>query len=336
MELQTTTLNDFVALADIMFEKAKSSVPQYARASGLFQVEPVPANSGEQKKYSEIDLEEYADVKGEGDQAKRAKVQLGYNKTVTAYRVAKDIGITYEMRTRNKYLDVIRRLTNLGKLAPNRLDLDLSHRIGFGTATSMTDKNGRTVDLTLGDGFQLFYSAHTLAGSSTTYRNRLAGNPSISRGSLEGLERLITEETYNHLGEKVTAEFDILFTSDDPVAVNIAREYLQATAKVDATNDSTPNVYQGKYRHVVLPRLATDANGAPDSTKRGYFGIASSSRSTAHLAVWEEPHLKTPPAEGKSNEEFSTDDWNFGVRGGWGICIVEGSWIKFSSGDGAA
>jgi len=58
--------------------------------------------------------------------------------------------------------------------------------------------------------------------------------------------------------------------------------------------------------------------------------------STAYLGVHEEARLKTPPAEGKSNEEFSTDDWTFGTRGGYMIVIVSASWISFSSGDGAA
>jgi len=29
-------------------------------------------------------------------------------------------------------------------------------------------------------------------------------------------------------------------------------------------------------------------------------------------------------------------DWNFGVRAGYGIAIVNGVWVKFSSGDGVA
>ena len=335
MELNSLTLPVFTRLAGVIFEKAKESVQATARMSGLFQVEDVPANSGEVRDYTEIDLELYADTKGQGDQAARAKVELGYNRQVIVKRVAKDIGITYEMRAFNKYPDVVRRLTNLAQLVPNRIELDLQHRLGFGTATTYTDKDGITVNIAVGDGLALYSTAHLLTGTSTTYRNRLAGNPILSKGALEGMERLVTEEVLNNLGEKITASFDILWTTDDPATVNTALEYLNSVAAPDFANSGVTNVYKAKYRHVKLPLVATTATGAVDNTKRRYWGIASSSISDAHLGVWEAPHLKAPAAL-NAGEEFSTDDWNFGVRGGYGIGIVTGRWIKFSSGDATA
>jgi hypothetical protein len=129
--------------------------------------------------------------------------------------------------------------------------------------------------------------------------------------------------------------FDIIFSGDDPNTVNVIRELLQSTASVDAANAGVKNVYMGKYKHVILPRLATDKNGAVDATKRRYWGIASSMISSAHLGIWEEPRLKVP-ANLNAGEEFSTDSWNFGVRAGYGICVAGAAWIKFSSGDGTA
>lgn len=335
MELNTIALGDFVKLATVIFLKAADSVNQAARNSGLFRVETVPQNSGNTREYSEIDLEEYASLKTQSDQASRAKVQQGYSKVATLYRIAKDIGISYEMRTQNKYTEVIARLTNLGTLAANKMDLDLSHRITFGTATSYTDADGRTVDTTTGDTKALFATDHTVRGASTTYRNRLANNPVVSKGSLEGMEKLIVEETINQFGEKKAVTFDVLFTSDDPVTTNTVRELLRSTAAVSAPNAGVENVYQGKYRHVILPRLATTATGAVDTTKSKYWGLASTMMSNAYLGVHEEPRIKTP-TPGSNAEDFSTDDWNFGVRAGYFITVVSGQWIKFSSGDGTA
>ena len=337
MDLATTSLNVFVQLADVIFERALENADTPARSSGLFKVTSVSANTGEQHQYTEIDLELYADYKGEGSQAGRANVQQGYTKTLTAFRIAKDISITYEMRTRNRYPDVVNRLTSLANLAVRRMELDLSHRIGFGTATSYTDRDGRSISITTGDTLALFSTAHTLNGSTTTFRNRLAGNPVISRGALEGLERLAVEQTYNHLGELVPVTpgfYDILFTTADPTDVNAAREYLQSTAEVEGPNSGVINVYKGKYRHVMLPLLPTTAAGAIDTTKRHYWGIASSMFSTAHLDVWEESHLKTPSAD--QGEDFSTDDWLFGVRAGYGLAILNGNWLRVSTGDGSA
>lgn len=335
-ELNTVSLSDFVKLAGVIFEKHKENLGQEARQSGLFVEEAIPQNTGNLRDYNEADRNEYAKKKDQGDQAKRGKATVGYNKTMSAYRVAEDIGITYEMRTQNKYPDVISHLTSLADKAVNRMELDLSHRIGFGTATTYTDMDGDVVDISVGDALALFSTAHLLKQSATTYRNRLANNPQISRGAIEGMEKLIVEETLNQYGEKKVMTFDVLWTTDDPNSCNTAREYLQSTASVDpGANSGVINVYKGKYRHIVLPRVATDANGAVDSTKRKYWGLASSTHSTAHLGIWEPARLKIP-ADMNNGEEFSTDDWNFGVRTGYGICIVNGVWIKFSSGDGTA
>ena len=334
-DLNSLSLSVFTRLAGVIFGKALQMVDKNAQSSGLFVVESVPENSGETRDWTEIDLELYASNKAQGDQASRAKVQLGYNKLVTVKRVAKDIGITYEMRRFNKYPDVVRRLTNLAQLPMNRLELDLSHRIGFGTATSYTDKDGTVVDITTGDALSLFNTAHTLTGTSTTYRNRLAGNPILSKGALEGMERLVTEETLNNFGEKVTMPFDILWTTDNPADCNTALEYLNSVAAPDFANSGVTNVYKAKYKHVKLPLVATTAAGATDATKRRYWGIASSMMSDAHLGIWEAPHLKTP-AELNAGDDFSTDDWTFGVRAGYGIGIVTGRWVKMSSGDATA
>lgn len=335
MELNTISLNVFTRLAGVIFEKAKDKVEKAAQASGLFVIDNIPDNSGETRDYQEIDLELYADNKDQGDQAGRARVVLGFNKLVTVKRVAKDIGITFEMRRFNKYPDVIRRLTNLAQMPINRLELDLQHRIGFGTATTYNDKNGGSVDIAVGDALALFSTAHTLQGSSTTYRNILAGNPILSKGALEGMERLVTEATLNNFAEKITVPFDILWTTDDPATVNTALEYLRSVAAPDFANSGVENVYKAKYKHVKLGLVPTNADGSPDATKRRFWGIASRMISDAHLGIWEAPHLKTP-GNLNAGEEFSTDDWNFGVRSGYGIGIVTGRWIKMSQGNLAA
>ena len=335
MELNTISLSDFTRNATILFKAGVDSIDQVMRNSGIFKVMDVTENSGDTREFSEIDLEEYAEVKGQSDQAARAKVQQGYSKIAKAYRIAKDIGISYEMRTQNKYPEVVAQLTNLGSMASKRMDLDMSHRITFGTATSYVNKDGQTVDISVGDTFALFYTAHTLRASSSTYRNILANNPTLSRSALEGMEKLVVEQTFNQFGEKKAMTFDIIWTTDDPATVNMAREILRSTSNNTQNNPAVTNVYQGKYTHKILPRVATDANGFVDSTKATYWGLACSAMSSAYLGILEEPRLKSPAA-GNNGEEFSTDDWNFGVRAGYFVCVVGALWIKMSKGDGTA
>lgn len=333
--LNTISLSDFTKLANINFEKAITSLPAYARDSGMFKVVSMADHTGNSREFTEIDLEEYASVKDEGDQAAVARVQQGYTNTLTLKRYGFDQTITYEMRKYNKYEEVIARLTNLAQTVNNRLDLDLTHRITFGTATSYTDKDGRSVTISVGDGLALFSTAHTLRGSSSTYRNLLANNPQLSKGSLEAMEKMRVENTLNQFGEKKAMEADILFTTDDPNTCNTARELLQSTAEVSSPNSGVVNVYQAKYRHVKLPRLATDATGAVDSTKAKYWGLASSMYSSAYLGLNEEPHLNAPSV-GSNAEDVSTEDWTYTARIGYGITIVGANWISLSKGNGDA
>lgn len=334
-DLNTITLSDFVRNAQIKFLQGSDSVKMAMRESGIFRVEDVPQNTGNVREYTEIDLEQYASIKPEGEAHARAKVQQGYSKIAKIQRVSKEIGITIEMRTQNKYTEVVSRLTNLGSLAPNRMELDMSHRIGFGTATTYTNQEGMSVDISMGDTLALFSTAHTVRGTTTTYRNRLANNPQLSRGSLEAMEQIVVQETINQFGQKKSVPFDVLFTTDDPNTINTARELLRATAGVSAPNAGVPNVYQAKYTHVILPLVATDANGNVDSTKAKYWGLVSTMMSQAFLGMHEAPHLQTPEI-GNNGEDFSTQDWKFAVSAGYFVCVVSGIWIKASTGDGVA
>jgi len=332
-DLNTVSLPDFVKNAEIIFLKAQDSVPMNMRNSGIFRVETVAQNTGNVREYSEIDLEQYASIKPEGEQHAQARVQQGYSKVARLYRVSKVIGITYEMRTQNKYTDVVARLQNLGNLAPARMELDMTHRITFGTATSYTNADGIVVDISVGDTLALFSAVHTVRGASTTYRNILANNPQLSRGSLEAMEKLVVEETINQFGQKKALPFDVLYTTDDPNTVNTARELLKATAAVSAPNAGVPNVYQSKYKHVILPLLATDKDGNTDSTKAKYWGLASSQMSQAFLGIHEAPRMQSPAA-GNNGEDFMTQNWNFSVSAGYFVCVVAAQFIKLSKGDG--
>lgn len=334
-QLNTLTLPDFTSMVEYLWLESLKSVKSAARGSGLFKVSPFPANTGDTREFNEMDLQEYASIKDEGDDAEQALIQQGYTKTLYLRRFGKDIPITWEMRRRNKYEDVVQRVTNVAKMQANRMDLDLSHRLTFMASTSYTDLDGRTIDTSVGDGYALAYTAHTVRGSATTYRNILANNPQVSPGALENMQKMKVENTINQLGEKMAIDFDLLWTTEDPTTVNTVREILQSTAKISSPNEGVPNVQQGMYRHVILPRVATTAAGAVDSTKAKYWGIASSAMSTAHLSVEQEPMLDVPSV-GTNAEEFSTEDLTYKGRTSYGICIVNGTWGGFSKGDGSA
>ena len=335
-ELNTISFDDFTALARIKWIEGAMSIKNSMLNSGIVRRVEIPANSGDTRKFSEIDTNEYLSYKAEGDQAARGQVQQGYTKTMTVKRMAENVGITYEMRKFNKYPEVISALLEAGQKGWRTIDRDLSHRLTFATATAYVDRDGRTVATTCGDSLQLAYSAHTLKGSTTTYRNILANNPRLSKGSIEQAERLIVEQTYNNLGElKNDVDFGILFTTGDPNTVNTAREYLKSYSDPDAAHSGVINVNKGKYRHVIIPRMATTAAGSYDSDKRYYWGLVSSSLSSFFYGNWESPHLALP--KGNTNaEDIQTDDWDYRNRAAYGDVIVGANWIKMSLGDGSA
>jgi hypothetical protein len=332
MELNSISLGDFVKLAAVIWEKGRNSVPQVMRNSGFYNVSSIPQNTGNTRDFSEIDLEEYASTKGESAQSERAKIQQGYTKSMSMKRVSKDIGISVEMRTQNKYPEVIKKLTNLGALVTNRMDLDLAHRISYCTATSYTDKDGNSISIDMGDDLALASTVHKVRGSSTTYRNILANNPRLSKGALQAMRRLTVEETINQFGEKMTMSHDVLWTTDEPEDIDMAQEILKSTTNRDQANAGVINVDQARFRHIIFARVATTANGAVNSDKKNYWGIYSSANSQAHLGIWEEAHMKSPDG----SKDFSTEDWDFGSVGGFGIAIVSAAWCKFSKGNGDA
>lgn len=335
MDLSTINLSDFVRNAEIVWLKGKDSYMPVMRRSGMVREVSIPNNTGNTREFSEIDLEQYAKFKGERDEAKYAKVQQGYSKVGTLYRVAFAEAVTYEMRTQGKYLDVQQRLLNLLPTAMRRMELDLQHRITFATATTYTDMDGRTVDTAVGDTKALAVTDHAVRGSSTTFRNRLANNPQVSRGALEGMEKMRVENSINQFGQKVPVNDDILWTTDDPNTINTVRELLQSTASTESgANDGVQNVYRAKYRHVVLPLVATDKDGNVDSTKAKYWGLAASMRSALYLGVHEEPHV-IPATEG-DGKNVLTDDWIMNVRAGYMIVVPAAAWFSLSTGDATA
>lgn len=334
--LNSVSFEDAVDLINRKFEKALEPIEGSMRESGFVIVESVPANSGGTRRHKEaLQSEQYASRKTEGGQVVKTRVQQGYYKDTTSKTFSKSVDITYEMRKLGKYSEIRNAMDFIANVCPMRIDLDLSMHISYGTATSYTNQDGDTVDISVGDGLAPFSASHTLTGSATTYRNKLANSPQFSEGALELMEDLARTEIYNNLGEQMACEFDILFTTDKPQLVNAVRRLLQSTAQVSAANAGVSNVYRAKYNHVILRRIDMSASGAKDSTKANYWGLASSKYATFHLDVYGEPEMRTP-AVGNNGEDPETLDWTFTVVDMHDSAIVTGRGLLISLGDGTA
>jgi hypothetical protein len=332
MELNKLTLSDFVSLVDIMWLDTVENVDRSTYNSGIFHVLTIASNSGDSRRFSEIQREQYATRKPEGEQGDRLRVQQGYTKDMTSYRVAKDVGVTYEQRTQNKYPEVLASLEDMTDLPFNTMELDLSMRISYATATSYTDMDGNTIDTATGDTYCWAYSGHKVKASSSTYRNILANNPRLSKGAMQAMLRMAQENAIDQFGKKIVGiNYDILWTTDDPEDCDLVSEHLESTADPESPNSGTKNVNRYRYRHVRLTRVALSASGAVDTDKRHYWGFCSSKYVTAYLGIWESPHV-IPMYELKDG----SDNYQTGVRAGYGIVVVSGRGFTLSKGDGSA
>ena len=299
-------------------------------AQQLFITDDLTSHSGNTKRYDEVDTQTYASNKNEGSDASKAAVGVGYNITMTAVRRAKEIDITWEMRRYNKRPDVVNALTSLNHFCPQRMDLDLSHVLTFATSTAYTDMDGISTSVAVGDTQALCVSAHTLPFSSTTYRNRLSGDAVFSQGALDSILSLSVSDTYSLFGEKRVMNYNTIITTDDPGTIRDVRQVLESTADVDAAHSGVLNTFRGRFRHVILPNLATSATGARDATKRQWWFLAATGQGLsgwqAYFGIFEATNLKTPSA-GNNGEDIHNDNWTFGTRSSYGKAVLSGRGI---------
>jgi hypothetical protein len=328
MAVQTTgilnedTLSDFVDLQKEEFSLYMDMVAE-GNAKQLYIVDNIPLHTGNTKRYKESDVETFGRLKREGEDAKKASVAIGYYKDMTFRRFAMELDITKEMRDDCEYTDILSKMTSLRHFIPQRLELDLTHRLTFASASSYVDMDGETISLTMGDGQVLCYAAHTLSASSTTYRNRVANDPIFSAGAYELAQSLTTTEILSNFGEKRVMNFNTIITGDDPNTRHEVAKVLKSSSDTTQNNSGVINPLGGEsLKHIVLPQLATTATGANDSTKRRYWFIAATGQGTAgwqaYFAEKEAVNMKTP------EEDVHNDNWTFGVRGRYGIAIVSG------------
>lgn len=335
-QLNTVSINQFTDLITRKWS-IRNTFVERGIVQKLFIYTDESANTGDVRRFTDIDVETFAKIKPQGVAAAKATVQYGYEVDMTARRFAREIDITWEMRRYNKQPEVMAQITSLSHFCPNRMELDLTQRITFATATSYTDQDGISVTTTVGDGLALVSAVHTLTGSTSTYSNVITGNPVFSRGGLEIAESQTNTQIVSNFGERRVMNFNTIISSDDPNSCNEIKRFIKSTTDVDQNNPSVINVYKDKYSHVILPYLATAADGTYDSTKAKYWGLIAAGQGMAgwqaYIGIWESPNLKTP-APGNNGEDVHTDNWTYGARCSYGIATVTGKGFMLSTGLG--
>lgn len=321
--LATASLNDFVKNAEVMWREGYDRVPLVARS--LYDVR---TTSNKTSEHSQVDGFSFAERKDEGGNYAIGNINQGYTLNLSQQRIGIMKAITWEMRKYDKYREIQRVLQNLGMAASHRMELDLTHQFTFGmSASSYTNRNGETVSTTTADGQNIFDTDHTITGGSGTYSNLITTE--FSKDGLEDAETQFTTFVDNS-GNKVVVMPDTIVTTDHPALVNNVKEFIKSTSQPDTANNAV-NVYSGKYKHVVLPYLATDKNGARNSSIVNYWMLADTSHTDAICEISEEPHLVSPNGGG-NGEDFMTDDWYFKTSAAYDYGVLDYKWIVGSTG----
>lgn len=327
--ISRANFSDFNDNLEIKWNKVYDQYPKVA--GQLYNESSTDVDTGAM---SSMDAVSVAKKKREGQDFSFLQLTQNYKKTWSTYEVGGEMKITWNMRRYAKYNEIDRALSGMADSVARRMEMDKTHRFTFATATSYTDLDGDTVATTVGDSYALAYTAHTVPGSATTYRNIIANNPVLSKGGLEAAEKLFATQMIDTNGQLVFYTPDTLITTNDPTVVNTARQYLGSSADPEAAQAGVTNPYNGKYRHIVLPFLSTTAAGAYDSTKANYWFLACLARKDAYCMVGQAPML-IPPTE-NDGKEFETMDWKYAAFGSFALTITDPRWIVMSKGDASA
>jgi hypothetical protein len=304
-------------------------------AKQLYEVRDVGGGVGDIFRVEEIDGPALASRFNEGEDIPNAVIRLGYSKNVQVYRIGESVSITWHLRHHGKYPEMMQAIYKLGARVAERVELDLTHRVTFASATSYTDKDGTTVATTCGDGYQLAYTAHTITGSSSTFRNRLSNNPALAIGALEAAESIGAQQMIDNSGVRVFPRYDTIVVGTDATQQNIAFKIINSISPQDETNSNVANPYQKKYKVLVLRYLDSSASGAYNSSYNKIWALVDSSNSGLYCYVTENPHI-TAPTAGGYGDNFWNENWTFKATACYGIEALQPRGIIWSSGDASS
>jgi hypothetical protein len=271
----------------------------------------------------------------EGADVPNAQINLGYSKNIQVYRIGESIVITWWLRHHGKYAEMMENVRKLGEAVAERMELDLTHRFTFATATSYTDKDGNTVTTTAGDSLAMLSTVHKVTGVSTTYRNRVATNPQFSSGALEAAENIGNQQMIDNAGRRVFPKYNCIVTGSDVVQQHIIQKVINSTSPREEINSNVINPHRNKYSMLVLKFLDSDATSAYDSTKNKYWFLVDTSNTGLYCYVTENPHM-TSPTPGGAGDNFFNENWTFKATATYGIELLQARGIIGSTGDGTA
>ena len=280
----------------------------YEPKAKLFFIPREMGETGETTvRLDEQDMSQYAHDKPQGQDARRLEFGDGYYKEIYANRIGAQLNISYEMRVAKRF-EIGTAMKRFNASVPNRQELDRQHfAVTFVNVTSYINMDGRTVDMTAGDGLAPASATHPLAFSNVTWSNIVPGNPQLSVTALESAQQLAVTDILDNYGLPVEMTFTHLVTNkQDPATCRVAREILRSTTLITQANPGVINTFSQMYELVELPLAATDAQGRQNSAKYKWWSLhalTGMNRAQMYECIWETPHM-TPGFQDPYNDDY--------------------------------
>lgn len=329
----------FEQIYNLIEKKFVQSVPKYPiDAMPLYIMDPIPYQTGNQRQYDEEDFSSFAHTKPQGVPAAKGTFGIGYYKQLFIKRIALEFDLTFEARTQNKWYDVTQITARLIKTVPYRTNLDMTQLlITFANGTSYVDMDGYTIDTTTGDENPIAFNAHTLAFSNLTWTNIIPGAPQFSKSAIILAETIAKNNTLDNYGVPGALSWTHIWCAKTPSVMEAIQQFIRSTTDNTQANPQVINTYLNRYSMLVLAQIDTYPDGTRDTTKSNYWGLAAlggvirGDRLQAYFGQSEAPNMKASSGQDGSNaDDFSRDIWKYGVRAGYGLCVVSGRGILYS------
>lgn len=314
----TVSLNEVVANVNITYAKyLEDWITRYSVMRMFYKVMDVGPGAGMNFQVSEsIVGTGVAHETGEGDDAFQGEISPGYSKNITVYRRTYSLPLTWMFIYHNKYPEQeVNIIKGVAESTAKRMEYDMAAPFTYCTSTAYTNIDGRSVDVSTGDGLSFANAAHTLRNSSTTYRNIVANNPQLSAGALEIAENLFTQQMYDNNGQQVTVVPDCLVLATDKTTYNVATKIIQSSNPVDAPNSGVHNPYQGAYRIIrafgIDSTFTVGGTGfTVDTTKSKQWMLVDSTNPGLYVYVTQPPTVMAPSyANGGTAYLNDTSTW---------------------------
>lgn len=301
------------------------------RVASLYMNKAFVPNTGQYMTLTEQDMQTYGNEQPEGSNPIFAKFGIGRTLTFTFTDYGNAYQSTARARLTMKHADVVAKWADLPRLLVERRYLDGVHRLTFAASASYTNMDGTVKSNVCIDGLAPVSASHTLPFSSSTYTNIVPSNPVFGKSGLLAAELLFKTEIKDGFGVQQNIEPNTLITTNDPTLVYNVRQILGSSTEVGQSNSAVINALT-RYRHVVLPKLDSDANGAYDATKKDTWFLGRFGGSDGVRMFFTQP---VGIRYRKTDVNNLNGDITIAVEGSWEFRIADARGFVMSNGTGS-